>query len=177
MQGLLQTFFLAFLPITELRASIPIGITLYHIDWKIVFCISVLGNLVPVIFLLLFLDPVSKILRKNQKIDKLFLWLFEKTRNRTKEKMKRFGYLALLLFVAIPLPVTGAWTGSIVAFLYKIPKKKAFLFISIGVLIAGIIVSLLTFLGINIEQYLGFESLLLISGIVFIFYLLKKWLI
>lgn len=176
MQELLQVFLLSTAPIGELRASIPIGIGVYHLNWFYVYIVSVLGNLVPVLFLLFFLEPVSKVLRKNKELDRFFIWLFKRTRKKVETKVNKHGALALLLFVAIPLPVTGAWTGSVIAFLYKIPKKKAFLMISLGVLLAGVIVTFLTFLGVNLSKYLGFESLIFIAVVVTLFFILKKCL-
>ena len=136
-----KIFLLAMTPVGELRASLPAGILFYGLDWKIVFLVSLLGNLVPVVFLLLLLGPVSNRLSKNFLIfNKFFDWLFERTRKKTSERIKKYGEIALISFVAIPLPFTGAWTGAIAAFLFGIPFKKAFLLIAAGVIIAGIIV-------------------------------------
>jgi len=89
--------------------------------------------------------------------------------------MGKYGYPALVLFVAIPLPLTGAWTGSLIAFLFKIPFKIAFPLISLGVIIAGVIVLALSLAGIAIEKYFGWQILvgiLLIIG--FIWLILKR---
>lgn len=153
-------------PIGELRLSIPVALTTYHLNWFTSYAISVLGNLVPVLFFLLFLKPLSSWLSgKFSFFDEFFSWLFERTRKRHKDKIKKYGYPALVLVVAIPLPVTGGWTGTLVAFLSGIEFKKAFPLISLGVLIAGGIVTVLTETGVAIEQYFGYEAL---AGVIII---------
>ena len=147
----LKTFLLAMAPIGELRFSIPVAINVYHLSIWSAYFFSVLGNMVPVVFLLLFLRSFSKYLCQKYKLAHRFLsWFFE---NHKKRQEKRFEYwkeLALVIFVAIPLPFTGAWTGSICAFLFKIPFKKAFPLIFIGVAVAGVIMTLVTLGIINI---------------------------
>lgn len=81
---------------------------------------------------------------------KFFNWLFNRTRKKTQAKIEKYGSLALILFVAIPLPYTGAWTGSLAAWLFGIPFKKSILNIFIGILIAGIIVTVTTLSVLNI---------------------------
>jgi len=175
MTGIIETFFLAMTPIGELRASIPIGLVVYHLPWYLVFFVSVIGNLIPVVLLLLFLEPLSKRLSSECVFfEKFFNWLFKRTRKNTEKKMSKYGYLSLVLFVAIPLPITGAWTGSIMAFLFKIPFKKAFPLIALGVLMAGIIVLSLTSLGFAVEKYLGFEVLLALFAVILSFYFIFK---
>ena len=134
---------IAMLPIAELRGAIPIALGVYDLSVPTSYFLSVVGNLIPVVFVLLWLEPVSVFLRKKSKaFEKFFNWLFERTRKKFTKKYEKWGYFALILFVAIPLPVTGAWTGSIAAFLFGIPFKKAFPLIIVGVLIAGIVVTL-----------------------------------
>lgn len=145
MAGIIETFFLAMTPIGELRASLPVALTVYNMNWLLAFLVSVIGNLVPVVILLLFLGPVSQWLSLKFKIcNKFFSWLFERTRKKSSARIEKYGSIALVSFVAIPLPFTGAWTGAIAAFLFNIPFKKSFPLISLGVVIAGIIVLLLT---------------------------------
>ena len=147
-------------PIGELRASLPAALTIYQLNWGAAYLISVIGNLVPVVFLLLFLEPVSNWLSRRSEIcQKFFFWLFARTRKRYSFKMEKYGYPALIAFIAIPLPITGGWTGSIIAFLFKIPVKIAFLLISLGVIIAGTIVLAATQTGITIEKYFGWQVL------------------
>ena len=169
----IKTFFLAMTPIGELRASLPTALTVYHLSWVLAYVISVLGNLVPVVFLLLFLDPVSRWLSSQSKIFRQFFnWFFERTRQKSQSKMRKYGYPALITFVAVPFPLTGGWTGSIIAFLFKIPFKIAFPLISLGILIAGGIVLLASQAGITIGKYFGWQVLL---GVIFVI-LLTIWI-
>ena len=141
----LHTLLIAMAPIGELRASIPIAIGVYHIPALPAYFFSVVGNLIPVVFILLFLEKVSDYLsHRNYYFNRFFAWLFEKTRRRHQKKFRVYKEFALLILVAIPLPFTGAWTGSLCAFVFGIPIRKAFPLISIGVAIAGIIVTLLS---------------------------------
>jgi uncharacterized membrane protein len=133
-------------PIAELRAAIPLGILQHHFPWYYALLIAYIGNLLPVPFILLFLHSISGYLSKIGPLRSFFNWLFEHTRRRGKI-IERYGPIGLALFVAIPLPVTGAWTGSLVAALLGLKFKHAFLSICIGVLIAGIIVTCATLFG------------------------------
>ena len=138
--------FISMIPIFELRLAIPVAEALSEIlIWKICL-IAVIGNMVPVLPILLFLEPVSNFLRVHFKLaDRFFEWLFARTRRRIESKIKKYGALGLALFVAIPLPVTGAWTGCMAAFLFGIKTRRAFPSILAGVMIAGVIVSIITY--------------------------------
>ncbi len=139
------TFLIAMLPIAELRGSIPIALTVYKLDFISAYVLSVAGNIMPVIFLIWLLGPISGFLMQRFKIaNKFFSWLFNRTRHKFSEKYKLWGDLALIIFVAIPLPMTGAWTGACAAFLFGIPKRKSLFLVTSGALIAGIIVTLIT---------------------------------
>ena len=142
----LKVFFTAAAPISELRGAIPLAILDFHISWPIAFVVAIAGNLLPVPFLLLFLDPVSRLLRKVKLFEKIINWIFERSRRRGKI-IERYENIGLTIFVAIPLPLTGAWTGAIVAFLLGMPFWRAFIAIVIGVLISGAIVTTLTMIG------------------------------
>ena len=159
---ILQVFLLAMTPIGELRAAIPMGVAVYGLNWLAVLFVAVIGNLLPVVFLLLFLKPVSEALSKKSKLArKFFDWLFQKTLKKAKYlKEKKSTYWALLAFVAVPLPMTGGWTGALIAFLFGLPFKKAFRAIAGGVALAGIIVCLVVKAGIAIEQLFGWKLLL-----------------
>lgn len=137
----IQVILLAMIPFGELRASIPIAIGVYDMSIAQAFVLSVIGNMLPVVPLLLFLDPVSNWLRRYSIFDRFFNWLFARTR-RHSERMEKYGALGLTPFVAIPLPVTGAWTGCAAAFVFGIRFRYAFPTILAGVIIAGIIVTL-----------------------------------
>lgn len=139
------TFIIATLPIGELRASIPVAIIEYdlHPAWS--FILSVAGNMVPVFVALAVLNLLVSWLRKKVKLfDKFFSWLFSWTQRRHQKKFKRWGDLALIVLVAIPLPMTGAYTGALAAYVFGVPAKRAIPLIFIGVLIAGIIVTAAT---------------------------------
>ena len=139
----IRVILLATIPIGELRASIPIGIKFYEMDPLQVFVLSVMGNMLPVIPLLLFLDPVSNWLRRYTIFDRFFKWLFSRTRRYNyNNRVDKYGSLALIPFVAIPLPWTGAWTACAVAFVFGIRHRYAFSAIFAGVVMAGIIVTL-----------------------------------
>lgn len=142
MNTIIYTLLIAAAPISELRGAIPYAIS-QGLPWYEALIIAVIGNMIPVFFILWLLDPVSNYLRKNFKIfDKFFNWLFTYSRKRHRKTIEVYKELGLVILVAIPLPLTGAWTGALVAFLFGIPYKKALPLIFLGVLIAGVIVTL-----------------------------------
>ena len=127
MMAELKIFLIAMSPFFELRGSIPLALGIYNVPVWSAFFISVIGNLVPVIFLLWLLESVSKFLsRKIYFFNRFFVWLFERTRRKHSHKFERWQEYALIVLVAIPLPFTGAWTGSLCAFVFCIPFKKNF---------------------------------------------------
>jgi len=134
---------IAAMPVVELRLAVPYGVFQLGMDIKTVFLLSIIGNMIPVLPLLYVLEPVSAALRKIKIFDRFFSWLFERTRKRSKV-VERYELAGLVLLVAIPLPMTGAWTGSIAAFLFGLNKKLSFIAITLGVFIAAVVVSLLT---------------------------------
>ncbi|MBU1208746.1 MAG: small multi-drug export protein [Proteobacteria bacterium] len=142
----LWVFLMAAAPIWELRGAIPAGMFALHLPWPWVFLAALIGNILPVPLIMLFLDPVTRLLSRIALMEKFFNWIFARTRRRTAivEKYERIG---LMLFVAVPLPGTGAWTGSLIAFLLGMSLKSAFLPIAVGVFIAGVIVTALCLLG------------------------------
>lgn len=148
------TTLIAMLPIAELRGAIPIALGAYQLPIWQAYIFAVIGNLIPVIFILKWIYPVSKFLRRWKIFDRFFVWLFARTRKKFYKKYEKWGDLALILFVAIPLPVTGAWTGSFAAFLFGIKLKKALPLITLGVIIAGIIVTLISISGIQIFNHI-----------------------
>ena len=134
------------LPVVELRGALPVAINLFHLPWYYAFLLAVIGNLLPVPFLLLFFNALSKVLSRVKLLEKLFNKLFEYAGQRGKV-IERYERIGLALFVAIPLPITGAWTGSIAAVLFQLKFKYAFLSILLGILISGAIVTTLCLLG------------------------------
>jgi len=133
---------IAALPISELRGAIPLALKLYGMSPLESYVLAVLGNLLPVPVLLLFLGRTERYLRRFAVFDRFFTWLFSRTRRRTRARVEKYGALALVLFVAVPLPVTGAWTGVAAAYVFGIEFRYAFPAISLGVLIAGVVVTL-----------------------------------
>jgi uncharacterized membrane protein len=137
---------ISMLPILELRGALPIAINVFQIPWYYAFLLALLGTMIPVPILLLFLESIIKILNKIPLGRKLVNWVLERTRKRSKV-IQKYEKIGLTLFVAIPLPVTGAWTGSIAAFLCGIKFSHAFIAILCGSIIAGAIVTSLCLLG------------------------------
>jgi uncharacterized membrane protein len=133
-------------PISELRVAIPLAITTFDFPWYYAFLLAVIGNMLPVPFILLFIESAAKFLSRIPVMKKFFDWLFSVARKRS-DKVQKYKFLGLLLFVAIPLPITGAWTGSLIAVILGIGFKQAFFSIFAGVVIAGVIVTCLTLLG------------------------------
>lgn len=139
------TFLIAMIPVTELRASIPIALTIYDLPvWQaIVF--SVLGDLIPALFILFLVAPASDWCSKKSKLcHRFWQWVFARTDRKFAKKHAQYGALALMVFVGIPLPLTGSWTGSVAAWLFGIPKKLALPFILGGIILASIIVTVIT---------------------------------
>nr|QNO46198.1 hypothetical protein ABPEKODN_00011 [Methanosarcinales archaeon ANME-2c ERB4] len=148
------TALLAAMPVGELRVAIPVAIGVYDMDPLTAYIAAVIGNMLPVIPLLLFLESVSNYLRRWVFWDVFFNWLFTRTYHRHNGKFERYGTIALLFFVAIPLPVTGAWTGCAAAFVFGIQFRHAFLAILGGVMLAGIIVTSIVLGGVGILDLL-----------------------
>jgi len=178
MSDIFTTFLLSMMPIGELRLAIPIGILVYHLDVVAVFFVSIVGNLLPTIFLLFFLKKISAYLCiKSVLFKKIFSWWENKTREKHITKIQKYEIIGLALFVAVPLPLTGAWTGALLATLMNLPLKKSLLALVFGVFGAGLIVTSLVLLGINIEQYFGWQmlvGLLLILGLIYIYFKKSK---
>lgn len=140
LESVLFPFLFSAAPIFELRGGIPLALFEYDLHWYWAFLICFVGNLLPVPFILLFLDKAVKTLARIEFFRRLIDWFFERTWRKGK-LVERYGWVGLTLFVSIPLPVTGAWTGSAVAYLLGIESKRAFLAITLGVFIAGAIVT------------------------------------
>lgn len=144
--GELLVIVIAALPVVELRGAIPAGIGLFHLEWYIVFPLAIVGNLLPVPVLLLFFRRIVNYIRRARVGAKLIGLIVRHAEHHTVaiEKYKRIG---LMIFVAIPLPWTGAWTGAIVASLLGVTLKRSFFSIMAGVIISGAIVLTLVLSG------------------------------
>ncbi|MBD5161143.1 MAG: small multi-drug export protein [Oscillibacter sp.] len=131
-------------PVLELRGGIPFGVALGLPVWA-AYLAAVIGNMLPVPFILIYIRRIFRWIRRrmprlNSLVDRL-----EQKAHLKGQKVTKYRYLGLLLFVAIPLPGTGAWTGTLVAAFLDMPLRKTLPFIFAGVLIAGAAVSILTF--------------------------------
>jgi uncharacterized membrane protein len=140
----LITFIVAMLPISELRGAVPLAMFGLGLPALEAFTWSVSGNALAGVLVVTLLEPVSKTLRVLKPFDWFFNWLFERTRRKHTKRFESYRNLALFLFVAIPLPMTGAWSGAAAAFVFGIGWKSAVPLILLGVLAAGILVTLLS---------------------------------
>ena len=136
-------FFCSLLPIIELRGAIPLGAGLGLPLWQN-YLISITGNMLPVPFILLMIRWVLEVMKKIKGLRKIALWVEAKA-EKNRPKIEKYSFWGLFAFVAIPLPGTGAWTGSLVAALIRMDFKKAILAVLLGVLSAGVIMSLISY--------------------------------
>lgn len=138
------TFLISMVPVIELRGAIPIGIG-YGLNYWVAIAVSLIGNLVPVPFIIIFIKKIFALMRKmSKKLD----GLVTKLENRAAKKsdvVQKYAFWGLFILVAIPLPGTGAWTGALVAAMLDMKLSKAFPAIALGVLGAGAIVTFVTF--------------------------------
>ncbi len=139
---IISTAAVAMVPVIELRGAIPIG-TALGLNYWVAFIAAVVGNMIPVPFIMLFIKQIFAWMRRSKTFGKLVDKLEARaySKGETVRKSEIFG---LLIFVAIPLPGTGAWTGALIAALLDIRIKKAFPIITLGVIIAGILTTLIT---------------------------------
>lgn len=142
----LSVFLIAMSPLAELRGALPLAINVYHMSWWQAYGLAVLGNLAVVPILLLSLKWIMRMISRVGIGKKLSNWLtlYAQKRGRT---IKRYEWFGLMALVAIPLPVTGAWSGSLIASILGMGFWEAFIPISLGVLIAGVVVTCLCLLG------------------------------
>ncbi len=145
--------FVAMLPVVELRGAIPLGISL-GVHPLEAFILGVGGNLVPVPLILLFMEPVSARLRRVGALRRVIDWVLGRTAART-HRLRSYGLIGLVLFVATPLPSTGAWTGALGASLLGMGKRASFLAIALGTCLAGVVVTALSVLGMISVKTMG----------------------
>lgn len=139
-----MTFLISMLPVVELRLGLPYGIAI-GLDYPLALTAAILGNLLPVPFIILFIKNVLLFLRAHFKKLDGFITKLENRANLKSEMVTKYGQIGLCLLVAIPLPGTGAWTGALVAALMGMRLRKALLPIVLGVLIAAAIMTGVTF--------------------------------
>lgn len=138
-------FIISLMPILELRGGL-LAAALLGLDPLPSYIISIIGNVLPVPFILLLITKVLAWMR-NSKVkffNKIAKWLDEKV-EKHKGQIEKFGYLGVVLFVGIPLPGTGTWTGSLIASVLNMDKKKTFLAVMVGLVMASIIMMILSF--------------------------------
>jgi uncharacterized membrane protein len=143
LKNILWVFFISMLPVVELRGAIPVGAAL-GLDWPLSFVLSVMGNMVPVPFILIFMKRVIKSMKSTKRLK----GIAERIEDHAIKKSKLVGNieaLGLIVFIAIPLPGTGAWTGAMIASLLNMRLRYAVICILIGVLLAGLIVTGITY--------------------------------
>ena len=141
------------LPISELRGGIPYAIA-NDVNPFLAYFICVGANILAFPIVFLFLEFLHPLFLKVGIYQKLFDKFVLKTRKKLETKIKKYGFWGLMLFVMIPLPVTGAYTGSLAAWLFNIPKKKAFISVVLGVIISGIIVTIISLSGMEAFNFL-----------------------
>lgn len=141
---IIMTFLISMVPIIELRGALPVA-TGAGLQWYISLPVAIIGNIVPVPFIIIFIKKIFALMRK---ANGFFGRIVDKLENKAFSKratIDKYGPWGLWLFVAIPLPGTGAWTGALIAALLDIPLKKSFPAIAVGVLTAGIIMSFVSY--------------------------------
>lgn len=148
----LIVFLVSMVPIIELRGAIPYGVA-FGLPLWLIYPIAIVGNMLPVPFIYLFARKILEWGQDKPVIGKFFSWCLEKGRRggeKLKAKAGRGLFWALLLFVGIPLPGTGAWTGTLAASILDMGLKKSALACMGGVILAGIIMGVLSLLGVAV---------------------------
>ena len=141
---IITTFFISMVPVIELRGAIPWATGMGLSPW-VAIPVAIVGNLIPIPFIIIFIKRIFAWMRKvspklNKVVDKM-----EDKAEKNKAKVLRYAFWGLALFVAIPLPGTGAWTGALVAAMLDMPLKKAFPSVVLGVLCAGVVVAFVSY--------------------------------
>lgn len=149
---ILTTFAMSMVPVVELRGGIPYGLS-QGLEWPLVYLIAVVGNLLPIPFILLFVRRILQWMKRYEHLGRIAGRLEARAAKRS-ARVRRSEVIGLCMFVAIPLPGTGAWTGALIAALMDMRLKKALPSITVGVLIAGAIVTAVIRLGIHALNFL-----------------------
>ena len=136
-------FIVSLLPIIELRGGL-IAAAILKVSFVKAFIICFIGNLIPIPFILWFIRIVLNWMRKVKLFKNFVIWLDKKVEKK-KGQIEKFGFWGIVAFVGIPLPGTGAWTGSLIAAMLDMDKKKSFLACMLGIFIAGVIMSILSY--------------------------------
>lgn len=136
-------FIISLMPILELRGGL-IAAALLDVNPVVSYIVSIIGNVLPVPFILWFINSILNWMRNSKHFSKIANWLDEKVNNH-KSQIEKYGFWGLVLFVGIPLPGTGAWTGCLIAAVLNMNKKKALLASMLGILMASVIMMILSF--------------------------------
>lgn len=149
------TFILGMCPIIEIRGAIPVGVGM-GLSYFEAFLIGFIGNIIPIYFIVKYIGPIFDFLRKFKIFDKIIDWATNKATKKIEEspRLQNFTALGLFLFVAIPIPGTGAWVGSLIANFLHVPFKKAVIPLILGVLTAGSIILIATGSVVTIFQHI-----------------------
>ena len=152
MNDWLQIILLSIAPISELRGGIPLAIA-YGVNPLLAFLACTLANIAIVPIFYIFLETINKLFLHIPAYSSFFHKFVDKARRKVHKGVEKYGYIGLLIFVAVPLPVTGAYTATLGAWALGMSKRKSFAAIILGVIFAGIIVTIVSYFGI---QFLDF---------------------
>ena len=141
---LIVTFLISMVPIIELRGALPIA-TGMGVEWYIALPIAIIGNIIPVPFIIIFIKKIFAWMSKQKGFLTKIVTKMEEKAFSKKDAIEKYGPWGLWLFVAIPLPGTGAWTGALIAAMMGISLKKSFPAIATGVITAGIVVAFVSY--------------------------------
>lgn len=142
--NIIMTFLVSMVPVIELRGAIPLGV-LNGLDVGTAMAVSIVGNLIPVPFIIIFIRKIFKWMQNHSEVLARIVHKMEEKADKKKDKVLKYEFWGLLILVAIPLPGTGAWTGALVAAMLDMRLTRAFPAIATGVVIAGIIVTVATY--------------------------------
>lgn len=142
--NILMTFLISMVPVIELRGAIPAAV-LAGLDIRVALIVAIVGNLVPVPFIIVFIRKIFKWLRQKSRWLGDMVRRMEEKADAKKAQVLRYEFWGLMILVAIPLPGTGAWTGALVAAMLDMQLKRAFPAIAAGVVVAGLIVTIATY--------------------------------
>ena len=136
-------FFISMMPVLEHLVAIPLGILYFNLPWWQVYVLSIAGNMVPMPVILRYLGDVERVLRKYHLWDRFFTFIYARAFRRAESRMNKYKTPILITFIAIPLPLTGGWSGVLTAFLFDVEFWTALVLILIGLMISGALVTIL----------------------------------
>lgn len=154
MNNILELILITLLPLLELRASIPWGILKQNMSWQLVFAVCVITNILLAPIVYLFLDKVIHLFLRIKSLDRIYQYYVEKTQKKIHKYVDKYGEWAVALFIAVPLPGSGVYSGMLAAYLIGLGYKRSFIAAVIGVLIAGAIVTLVSVSGSEVFYFL-----------------------